>query len=582
MSTEPATSLATPGGASAPPPASKQGWLSPVWLPLLIGLLAFFTVTGGQITWTDNIAWLERGDPATHYLGWLFFRASPWQWPVGLNPDYGLELASTIVYADAIPLLALGFKTLSNWLPQPFQYFGLWVLACFVLQAWFGWLLMTLFTPHRALRALGCAFFAFSPVMLWRLHPEIGHLSLVGQFYILAALYLVLRPDAGWRVGRWGALLATAALTHAYLLTLAGLLWLADLVQRQRCGELSTPKARQEFFGLTTACGLLCWQAGYFGVGAGVITGGYGHYGTHLLTLLDPGRSDYGLWSQVLPDLPGDAQQHEGFGYLGLGLLSLLPWASLALWRRRTAVRRMLQRHRTLGMLLVLLTLLAITHRISLGHATWALPLPKEWVIVLGTFRASARLFWPVYYAIFLCLLVLIISGYTVRSASTLLALALGLQLLDTQGGWSVIRQHLMQPNGSAWATPLQSPFWSQAAQRYTRVRSLPSGFTPHWAIVADYAARHGMATDAVYLARLSQAGVMASSDIAQQVLQQGRFEPQTLYVLDDATLATLRPALVRPQDCLTRIDGLNVLAPGWSNHSPCPSSVLPASGTTR
>jgi hypothetical protein len=61
-------------------------------LPLLIGVVAFFLVVGPRALNPLNIAWLGNGDPATHYLGWVFFRQSPWSFPIGLNPSYGLEL----------------------------------------------------------------------------------------------------------------------------------------------------------------------------------------------------------------------------------------------------------------------------------------------------------------------------------------------------------------------------------------------------------------------------------------------------------------------------------------------------------
>jgi len=46
-------------------------------LPLFLGALVFFLVVGPQALNPQNIAWLEQGDPATHYLGWAFFRHSP-------------------------------------------------------------------------------------------------------------------------------------------------------------------------------------------------------------------------------------------------------------------------------------------------------------------------------------------------------------------------------------------------------------------------------------------------------------------------------------------------------------------------
>ena len=93
----------------------------------------------------SNIGWLlNKLDPAQHFLGWDFYRNSPWTLPVGLNPRFGLDLSSSIVYSDSIPLLAIPFKVFASFLPSPFQYFGLWVLVCFILQAWACWKLIEL------------------------------------------------------------------------------------------------------------------------------------------------------------------------------------------------------------------------------------------------------------------------------------------------------------------------------------------------------------------------------------------------------------------------------------------------------
>ena len=54
----------------------------PIWaLALLLGLAAFFLIIGPKALDPRNIAWLQVGDPAQHYLGWAFYRQSPWGWP---------------------------------------------------------------------------------------------------------------------------------------------------------------------------------------------------------------------------------------------------------------------------------------------------------------------------------------------------------------------------------------------------------------------------------------------------------------------------------------------------------------------
>ena len=56
----------------------------------LIGFLAFWATAGLPFLNPTNVAWLQGGDPLQHYLGWAFYRNSPWTWPIGLNPMYGM------------------------------------------------------------------------------------------------------------------------------------------------------------------------------------------------------------------------------------------------------------------------------------------------------------------------------------------------------------------------------------------------------------------------------------------------------------------------------------------------------------
>ena len=82
-------------------------------IPTLIGAICFSKVVGINVLIPSNIAWFAGGvnsDMLQHYLGWSFYRDSPWRLPLGLNPDYGLELSNSIVYTDSIPLLAIFFK----------------------------------------------------------------------------------------------------------------------------------------------------------------------------------------------------------------------------------------------------------------------------------------------------------------------------------------------------------------------------------------------------------------------------------------------------------------------------------------
>ena len=80
-----------------------------------IGLFGFWLIMGSEVLNPLNIAWLGDGyDPTQHYLGWVFYRHSPWTFPIGLNPSYGLEISSAVVFSDSIPVLAFLFKPFAS------------------------------------------------------------------------------------------------------------------------------------------------------------------------------------------------------------------------------------------------------------------------------------------------------------------------------------------------------------------------------------------------------------------------------------------------------------------------------------
>ncbi|NDA64783.1 MAG: hypothetical protein EBX50_22570, partial [Chitinophagia bacterium] len=194
---------------------------------------AFLFIIGPNALIPTNIAWLSSGDPAQHYLGWAFYRSSPWTNPIGLNPDYGMDISSSIVYSDSIPLMAILLKPFSAWLPATFQYLGLWALLCFVLQGYFAYLLIGRITKEPLLKILGAGFFIFAPAFLWRFG---WHASLASQFVLLASLYLnlidVKMLDKNKLLLSWLLIIGVTALIHFYLLSMVCVLWFASYLHQ--------------------------------------------------------------------------------------------------------------------------------------------------------------------------------------------------------------------------------------------------------------------------------------------------------------------------------------------------------------
>ena len=112
-----------------------------------------------------NVAWLTDSSQAEglwdltqHYLGWVFYRKSPWHFPLGLVEGIYSQPVS-IVYTDSIPLFALLFKILSPLLPANFQYFGLFELLSYALMGGFGALFVRAFSKRSQICLLSSLFF---------------------------------------------------------------------------------------------------------------------------------------------------------------------------------------------------------------------------------------------------------------------------------------------------------------------------------------------------------------------------------------------------------------------------------------
>ena len=99
-----------------------------ILIPICLGICTCLMVVGLNALNPTVLDLAQGVDPFKDYVGWMFFRNSPWTFPIGLNPTYGLDFSSSIVFSDSIPLMAVVFKAIRFALPETFQYLGIWTL----------------------------------------------------------------------------------------------------------------------------------------------------------------------------------------------------------------------------------------------------------------------------------------------------------------------------------------------------------------------------------------------------------------------------------------------------------------------
>lgn len=541
--------------------------------PILLGLMAFIFVAGIQFLDPTNVAWLVGGDPLQHYLGWAFYRNGPWTWPIGLNPLYGMDFSNSIVFTDSIPLLAIPFKVFNFLLPYPFQYLGIWVLLCFVLQAYFAFRLIGLFSNNFLLQSLGSIFFLFAPPMLFRLSL---HESLMAHFLILAALYLNLKPTNTKFTHSlaWLILLSIAVLTHFYLAVMVLVLWVADLLSRFFVSRQITVKgATAETLLMVFTISFLAWQAGYFAIqGASGATRGFGDFRTNLLALFNSRGWSYWLKPIPLRDSV-EAATGEGFQYLGGGSLLLLAAAIYALIARKfdqtQSLKSFWTKHFLLIIALAFLAIISFSNRIGFGPWNLTIPFFDFLLNIFSLVRASSRLFWPLYYAILLGIIWAVVKAYANRTALIILMSAALLQVVDTSAGWLPIRDKLSLPASSIFTTKLENPFWQEAGKHYQNI--VVGGGQQNWENFGMLASSNRMATNLAHLARTDSKKELISFEKVNQELHQGPLNLGSLYIFQDWKSSPDRIHFDPSKDLLARIDGITFLAPGWKTCNNCP-----------
>jgi len=551
-----------------------------VLISCAIGMAACLLLTGGSMLVPGNTHWLSHTDLAQSYLGWAFFRESPWQWPPGGSPMYGIGLGGSVYYSDSIPLLAMPFKLASPWLPDVFQYFGVWLLACFVLQAVFAWKILSLESTSWLTRLTGCLFVVTAPPMLMRLT---GHMALCGQWTILAALYLYLRPEPRRPASAWMALAVASILIHAYLFFMVAAIWAADLIRR----HLASPRQEMtagvrwkalliEGMAMTSVALAAAWTGGLFLAAKGAAASGFGVYKMNLL-----GPIDGDSWSHVGLNFPQGPGEYEGFSYLGLGGIALLAIASIVRLLVKPREPSCTSRWWPLALVSSMLTLLAVTNHVGFGSRQWYVTLPS-WIerpLAHSPIQSTGRLFWVPYYALLLGAMASLARRLRGEALAGLMLLFLALQWADLGPGLIHLDHTLQAAARTPVPAPLEDPFWNEAGKDYRVLREVPTRLAaPEWPVLARFALQHGMATDVVQLARVDRNRLRKVTDEQMQRLASGQPESGTLYVIQPAFVPTVRQHL-RATDALFQLDGYIVLAPGWNR--PVPAAAIDLRTTT-
>lgn len=511
---------------------------------MLLGAACFVAIYGLRVLDFTNDSWIMfKGDPdiRQHYLGWCHYRTSKWTFPIGMIDSLSYPTPVSVIYSDSIPGLALIFKAFSAFLPDTFQYLGLYGLICFMLTGGMASLIIRRMVNNMSIQIVGPLFFILSSVMIKRMFY---HTSLSSQWLVLLGIYLLMDGLAYkpiWiqkKVWRWIGI--ACVLIHIYFIPImAGFMVICSFerILREKTLKKNLKYLITNFANFSAPAILLMWVLGAF---SSVSSKKYavGEFGANLNTFINP--IDL---SKIIPDMGNVYEfQYEGSAYLGLGMLILLA-VTIGIAVKKKSYVGILKGHTLRISILVgsaIFCFFAIAPtfafcRVLLVRFTYP-PLIDD---LISIFRSNGRFIWPVFYFIMLAALKaydgLITDKLNQRrlfmTLNAVFVFCILLNILDMSGYIMGRHEKFTQTKRvykNTWEEHLGG-----CLDGYNQFVLLFDNVTL-WQNTAYYAYYHGMKQNAFYFARDVDDEIIRYQQDTLDKLSNGIFDDRTIYVFDN------------------------------------------------
>lgn len=443
----------------------------------LITIVFFHFSYGLKILDPTNINWLMSAhhDWGTHYLGWAFYKNDSWTFPLGEIKSYNYPIGTNIGFTDSIPLLALIFKPFSYFLPEDFQYIGLWLFICHYLIALYTSKILKLYNCSNWLIILAIILMISNPVLLFRsIHP-----ALTSHFLILGSIYNYLRPSIGnaKSINKHQVLLFFVSTTlNPYIMVMIFGFNVVVPLKHYLLEKTITLKQSILYPTFSILLLVIFWiTIGMIEFNNGTSVASVEPFSTYSFNL-NSFFDSYGYYSKILPDLGRiNPFQYEGFAYLGIGMMILISFGFIYILFKlinKIIEKQVLKKWFILLFLCLGLLLFSITNVVSFNSQILAtFPLPKIIEKLGFIFRASGRFVWPFYYLLFIGSII-VFSKIKIKSYFKIafLALITVLQLYDIQELYT--RWNL--PSGT-YKTVLKDERWIEIMKNFDNIIIYPS-----------------------------------------------------------------------------------------------------------
>ena len=471
---------------------------------LIISSISFcFYLLGPNYISPLNSEWLFSGDLSTYQLGWQFFKLDEWRFPLGINPNYGIYLNSSVVFSDSIPLFAIFFKIFKNFLPSEFQYFSIWILVCVYLQLYFSFKIIYKITNDLLYSAISSLFFGIATIFI---HRSGIHLSLFGQWIILSFFYVELLDKNKFYYKSLIILLSTTI--HFYFtIILLIIFFIEKVIDYFRNKKLIKSILIQTSIILFSSL-FLMYIIGYFSLNLDDGLGwGYGYYNFNLNSFFNPvGQTNISevIWSNFLAKREFQNGQIEGFSYLGVsGFIFLIIFLFNMFNKRNNIIYSNIK----IFTICVIFLILSTSNNIYFDQTSIInIPLNKFFYAIANIIRASGRLIWPIYYLIFIVGIIFIYQNFQKKISLLIILILLLVQIADISKGLNQYKlgKQYDQKNNQIF---IKDKIWKDLSRNYEQIRLLePQNQSKIYYLLSKTLFEEKfLKTDIVYLARANR-----------------------------------------------------------------------------
>jgi hypothetical protein len=518
-------------------------------ISVVLGICAAVYLFGPVLNPT-RVEWLfgprpETLDASTSTLGWLYFNRTSWSWPLGANPQYGGDVANSLLFSDSVPALASITKLLLLVGPEAteLQILGPALVLCMSLQSLLTYLILRRLQVPRLLSLISVPFALLLPGLLlsWSIA------SLMWQWLILAAILVCLcdfRPSARLVVCAFALLVSTGVSLYFTLILLT--FFCVDIVIRFfKSHQRDLLAISVVTFAMTTLFGVYIWGGFQVPLGSGLTPESeLGRYSASLLSLID---SDG--FSLVVSDFPG------GYGtfFVGLGALALLLIAfGIGIERLQNhkdpaqVAAQAWNRHRALFVVWaasLLLAMVSVLPTLTAFEIDLRVPLPTPAEQALSVFRANGRFMWPLMYTSVLTAIA-VVSRLRPPVGGLLLCSALLLQIFDSTALFGFIRDSVVVASSQAplYANQLELAIEEQNIEMIEVIPAYPYPLDVPFRDIGLAAVRSGIPLDSVgYFNRYDRGSIVAIRGEQDKALVDGEVTARTLYIVQKGSQQSAR-----------------------------------------